>query len=658
MMRRPLAVILGMTVAASPALESAEPAQPSFKAPLQSRTDLRVRHMRIPAPRGLVIDRRGEPLVQTRAARYLALRLFPYRRAGNPSKALATIRQQIGSIPELASVTIDEKDFATHWKHRPEFPFPLTEPLREELADRLAPLVGAFPGLVLEKRFVRDYPAGPSAAHLTGYVRSSMPIQHGPPQDPELAWPGSEGVRGLEKSFESEIAGQDGLASRLFNDAGEPVETEMIEPAVPGKTVVTTINRAMQELAYQILEENKRPGAFVAVDSLSGDILAMVSYPSFDPEEFSQGISRAEFDRLESDPDGPLFPKAELGLYPPGSTFKPIVALAALDCGVIRGTLTRLPCTPYLTIQGRVFRNWSGEDEGYLDVRYALLRSNNTWFYQAGMLAGGDRLRRAAEVFGFGTAPEIFLPAAAGSLPSAKNVSASQAVANFSIGQGELLVSPLQLAIAMAGFSAGNAVPKARLIQQIQDPETNEVLKHFPEETLNVLNTRPSDRDAVRAGMWGVVNHPDGTGKSAAHPLPEVFGKTGTSQWNAGRNVAWFSGYVGSNSPRIALVAMVQGRDGESLSGGKNAGPLVGEWVRRIYAEPERYDVRNTRKQRMNYLPASAPATVPPALTQQGWNGSGIVAPSTVITPAPGAAPAPPKPISLRRFFFNRDRGQ
>lgn len=619
-----------------------------FRAPLKSRADLQVRHLSIPAPRGLVLDREGEALIQNRAARYLAVRPAAYRALGNAGAAYEAISSRITSISELPAIDLSRADFERHWQHRPELPFPLTKPLGEEEAARLEALIADRVGFTLETVFVREYPAGPAAAHLTGHVRGTMPFQHGPLADPENRWPLSEGAAGLEKSLETELAGTPGLVSQVFDARANLVEEKRIEPAVAGLTVVTTVHRPMQELAHALLAKSGRPGALVAMDALTGDILAMVSYPSFDPNAFVGGLPASEYERLERDEDAPLFPKAELGVYPPGSTFKPIVALAALDCGAVRGTLTRFASPPALQIQGRTFRNWSGEDEGHLDVRYALVRSSNTWFYQAGLHTGGDRLLAAARSFGFGQAPALPVPTAAGSLPRARDLSAAQAIANFSIGQGEFLVSPLQLTIAMCGLSAGTALPQACLIQQLQHPVSHEVVRHFPRETLHHFNTRPGDRDTVRAGMWGVVNHSLGTGRSAAHPLPQVFGKTGTSQWREGRNIAWFAGYVGSNHPRIAIVAMVQGRKGETLSGGKHAGPLVGEWVRSVYGDPDRYRVRNTSPTPMDYLPE---IPVPPAGTApQLWTG-----PLTRYEPAESARPRPPEP-NRRRILIPRGR--
>lgn len=562
-------------------------------APVESEEELQPVLFEVPAPRGIITDRYGEPLAVTKASSYLAIRLQQLREHDGPAAAQTAVMKALGEFPKLARITIDSEKFAQHWEHRPLVPFPLTESLSDEDASELEKLAGNSRYLQLEAVFTREYPAGESFAHVVGYLRPSKPFQHGPLSDPEMLWPPYEPVQGLEKALENKLAGKNGVVSYIYTKNGELTDLELIQPAVPGQTIVTSLVEPMQRLAYDTLKENGRPGAFVAVDSISGDILALASYPSFNPGLFTRGISAKRYQELQDDPANPLIPRATMSAYPPGSTFKPIVALAALDRGAV-SRWTRLPSPSSLDIDGRTFRNWNSDDEGMLDVRYALLRSSNTWFYQAGMRTGGPFLLSAAKHFGLGHAPGIELPTSAGNLPEEKNVLANQAVANFAIGQGEIDATPLQMALAMAGLSSGTAVPEPRLVIQTQDPLTNAIIDSNEPRKFQRLNTRTGDRTSVRSGMWGVVNHDRGTGKAAAHPLPQVYGKTGTAQWKRESNVAWFVGYVGSNSPRIAFACMVEGKPGESLSGGKDAAPLVGKWVNSVYSDQEKYHVEIT----------------------------------------------------------------
>jgi len=605
----------------SPGIDEAPPLDdPALRsAPIRSDRSLRTQLFRIPAPRGLILDRYGNPLAQTRATEYLAVNLLALQPSGSLADAIAAVQTTLPEALGLEDPLYSLAELATHWEHRPHVPFPLSKPLTPEVANELRPLVDASERLVLKTIYVREYPSGIAHGHIVGYTRPSMPFQHGPVGDPENLWPRSEGVLGLESAFDEPLRGKDGLTSYVYTEFGQLHDVELVAPPVPGDTLVTTLNRPMQELAYRLLEKNKRPGALVAVDSITGDILAMASFPSFDPNLFVGGVEKSAYESLLEDPDNPLFPRAFQAAYPPGSTFKPFVALAAMDRGVISGEYTRLGVPPSVEIDGRSFRNWHTKHEGLLDVRYALLRSSNTWFYQAGILTGGLPILQTARTYGFGMDPGLPISSVSGSLPEPRNVAARQAVANLSIGQGEVLATPLQLCIAMAGLSVGTYAPRPRLVVQTQDPLTNAVKTTNAPGKHAVIHTRASDRNAVRAGMWGVVNHSSGTGRAAAHDRPQVYGKTGTSQWSSGGkrlNLAWFAGYVGSDKPRIACTVLVEGRAGETLSGGRDAAPIAREFVETIYADTETYQVEITVEDPANPMERTSPPALRPDLTR------------------------------------------
>lgn len=578
----------GMDV--SPTTEEAD-------APVLTNQSARVHHFSIPAPRGMITDRDGRPLATTKAAVRCAIRLAAFGTEDDSfqdaSEAIAKELERLRSaLPEVELPA--EADLRKHWEHRRSVPMVFGQPLNDAQEKAFAEF-RAGTAFVAETVYLRSYPAGKTTAHLVGYVTSERPDQHGPMAETEPRWPQVSGRTGLEAAFDEQLAGEDGLISEVFHTNGATLERQILEKGMPGKTFVTTLSLPMQELATRILDESERPGAFVVVDASSGDVLVSASNPSFDPEELSRGVSPGRYQEIVDHPAQPLFNRPISGAYPPGSIFKPFVALAALDRGVVNGLATRFDGPASLEIDGRTFRNWSDQPEGPLDVRFALLRSSNTWFYQAGIYTGGDPIRSAAQTFGLGQAPSLPVNAVeAGSLPSSRNLSVNQAVANFSIGQGDLLVSPVQAALAMAGLAHGRSVPQARLILQQQDPLGTQVVGYDPPRQSQMINFRGYDLNLVRAGMWGVVNHERGTGKAAALDFPQVYGKTGTAQWsvNGGEQaLAWFAGFLTLKDGPVAFAVMTEGSDGERLFGGKNAAPMAGEFLRTIVADPAKYGI-------------------------------------------------------------------
>ncbi|MEM7602239.1 MAG: penicillin-binding transpeptidase domain-containing protein, partial [Verrucomicrobiota bacterium] len=310
---------------------------------------------------------------------------------------------------------------------------------------------------------------------------------------------------------------------------------------------------------------------------------------------FIGGIPESTYRELADRDDAPFFDRAVLGEYPPGSTFKPFVALAGMEWGTLDGLETKYSGPPVVLIAGRQFKNWSAESEGLMDLRYALTRSCNTWFYQAAIGMGPYAITDLSHRFGLGFKPEIPLPAvASGHIPDPRVYGDLKSLANYSIGQGRVLASPLQMALAMAALANGTHVPKPRLVLESLDPLTNEVVGHTPPEVAYPLHLDPEELEYIREGMWGVVNHGRGTAGRASMSKPVVYGKTGTSEWAEDaekRSLAWFTGWVDADKPRIAFAAITHGRRWETLSGGRSAAPIASSVLRAAYGSPEEYAV-------------------------------------------------------------------
>ncbi|MEM7696866.1 MAG: penicillin-binding transpeptidase domain-containing protein [Verrucomicrobiota bacterium] len=561
--------------------------------PLLSISEGHAQMFSVPAPRGLVTTATGEPIAISRSAQRLKVRpLALGDSAENVLEALETLPEPISGLAALKSVSLEE--LSNHLTHRPWVPLAITGILSDEDLALLAD-VDLPDGFKLETVYTREYPHGNLFAHAMGYVGDELPDQHGAIGETEHLWPPLTGRAGLEKTLHDELKGIPGEVSHLYSESGEILNQELAESPTPGKTVVTTLNLEMQRLAMEMLEKSGRPGAFVAVDADTGDILALASYPSYDPNPFVPGISQAAFQELADHEDAPFFDRAVTGEYPPGSTFKPFVALAGMEYGSIHGLHTVYRGPPAMVIDGRQFKNWHKGYESAMDLRWAITRSSNTWFYQAGLDMGSNAMVDVASRFQFGIKPDIPLLAVGdGVVPSVKQAADPRSLANMAIGQGFLLVSPLQLSLAMGAIANGEYVPKPRLIRTLQDPRSNEVTHTFEPEVASQLYLDRRDIEYVREGLWGVVNSSGGTASVASMSLPQVYGKTGTSQWAVDgkeRSLAWFAGWVDAKSPRIAFAAVSHGRPGETLSGGRNAGPIASGFLKAAYRSPEMYAV-------------------------------------------------------------------
>lgn len=566
--------------------------QGEFTAPINSTNDYRHFLSTIPAPRGLIVDRNGKTLAVSQTGKRIALRLLTLD-ATSGEKELTQAVNDLASVLRIICPSVEIPDpelVLQHFKNRPYIPFPISRVLPESEAAALAGMNDIRGDAVdIQDVITRHYPAGVSTSHLVGFVGEAMPDQHGPYGKEEYRWPPLEGRRGLEESFDKELQGKDGLLSLLFDHEGREVNREILVTPVAGMTVVATVDLAMQELAMRELEKSGHFGAFVAINSESGDILALASHPAFDPNEFVPSISSKRYQELSETVSAPFFDRAVSGSYPPGSILKPIIALAGLGSGAITPD-TKFSGPPSIRVDDHEFKNWNDAHEGSLDVRFALLRSCNTWFYQAGIQMRSAPILDAAIRFRLGIAPVIPLKGvSSGFMPS--EIPSDGILANVSIGQGQVLTSPLQMAIAMTGFANRDRVAQPRLVLQTQDPMTRVLNATYPAAS-TPLRYSESSVNAVRDGMWGVVNHSLGTGRSAALSKPHVFGKTGTAQWfheGQERRLAWFAGFADAKDPKIAFAMVVEGVIGETVSGGSNAAPFAGNFLREVYRQPERY---------------------------------------------------------------------
>lgn len=575
--------------------------QPTLKAKdvigssLATKTEARTFTLTVPAPRGQIIDRNGYPLAQSRVAYYAAIN-FPQLKNASDKDIARYALERVNKANQILGGDWDlkYKTVLEHYKERRWLPLVFSSPLTATQARKLKPEL--IKGLMLHPFYQRVYPQHSLASHIVGYVGRRPPRRTGPVEDGESVWPQAKGVDGLEKAFDEELTGKPGKINILFDSDGTKLTEEMIQRPKPGKAVVLALDLEIQLLAEKVLQEKTKSGAFVILDVRTGDILAMASWPQYDPNIFIPAISQKDYSKLQNDPAKPLFARAFRAAYPPASTFKTTVALATLEAGTVMED-TLFSCPTGLAIGDRVFHNWNKKGEGSMNVVGALTRSCNTWFYQAALKTGAAPITEMAQRLGYGKKTGLPLPAEAKGFVTSDRWSREKYghpildgdLANMAIGQGTVLASPLQVAQAMAAIGSRRRVVRPRLVLQIQDANDS-VTRTFRVRERVPLNIDPYNMELVVQGMVDVVNAGNGTARRARNEHITVAGKTGTGQWkpHLEQNVAWFSGFAPADYPIFAFAAVYEGTPGERVGGGKNAGPIVGAFFEKYLKDEKR----------------------------------------------------------------------
>lgn len=547
------------------------------------RPDARTMTLSIPAPRGLITDRNGEPFAQTKVVWYPALKFVQFEKADR-AFVIDWARKRIALANQVFGIDwiVKDEDLWQHYRHRRWMPMPYTFVVSsKKKPDYESKLM---PGLILHPVYMRVYPQHEAGAHMIGYVGSAGKLEKGPINFGDPIFERSEGRAGLEKIYNEVLTGKEGLLRQDFEADGTEALKKYERRPRPGGTVVTTLDLAWQKHAEKVLKKYCSRGAFVVIDIHSGEVLAMASRPGFDLNDFIPYISTEKYAELRDDPGTPLFARAYQGAYPPASTFKPVVAVTALSNGDV-GENTLINCPAKIKIGNHWFNNWSKTPEGRINVKRALARSCNPWFYKVGMQTGPTAFLSVARRLGFGSKTGLPLTGEAeGLIPTHEWMKKNHGrklmdgdTANLSIGQGVMLASPLQVAQAMAGIANGGALPKLQLVKQVQDV-TGRVLVSNDPERRNFLNLDPHAVGIVQEGMMQVVHAGYGTGKRGSLSYTVLCGKTGTAQWgpkSKKQRLAWFSGFFPLENPRFAFAALYEGKPHETLSGGRMAAPMV-----------------------------------------------------------------------------------
>ncbi|MCD2315902.1 penicillin-binding protein 2 [Sphingomonas sp. IC-11] len=475
----------------------------------------RVNMTLIPPRRGWLVDRHGHPIADNRTD--FRVDLIPDRIV-DEERTLAALRDLLALTDE------DMLRIRTDLKRAAGFqPVKVAENVGWERFAAVQVRQPELPGVAPTRGFARNYPAGAAVAHLTGYVGSASAEQYKQTRDPLLVTPGFKlGKDGLEKTLETDLRGKPGAKRIEVTARGKLVAELATRPDTPGKTQRLTIDAGLQEYAARRLGTNS--GSAVVFDCLTGEMLCMVSMPAYDPNSFSDGISHLEWKMLSADDHVPLMNKVTQGLYPPGSTVKPMNGLALLEAGVDPNE--RVFCGGALRVGSGLFHCHKRRGHGATDLRGAIAQSCDIYFYEMVRRLGYDRVAPVARAVGLGEKYDLpFATQRYGTVPDSawkeRKYKTKWTVAdslNASIGQGYVLANPMQLAVMAMRIGSGRMLQPSLLMDQVR--------RDAPALPFSAENLR-----IVREGMWQVVNG-GGTGGASRLYIPgiDLAAKTGTAQ--------------------------------------------------------------------------------------------------------------------------------
>jgi penicillin-binding protein 2 len=541
----------------------------------------RLRTVVTEAPRGKVLDRNGELLVGNRTGTDLVV---------DPRELTGERRHQVlsrlaGKLEGVPPADLEKR--VDGGESRPFESVVVAQNVRPALAYYLAQRERQFPGVRLRDSYLRTYPEGRTAAHIlggTGKISADEVDGYR-----SRGYEGNEtvGKGGVEQEYESVLRGAPGSYTREVDASGEPTGREIVSSRAPrpGRDVQLTIDSPTQRALESALEEQvslnglSTGGAGVALDPNTGEVLAMASYPDYDPSVFVNG-SQKQIQDIISDPENRLLNRAIGGSYPAGSTFKPISASAGLQDGFI--TADELVDSPSeIELYKTIFPNFRKHSHGYVDLPTALEVSSDTYFYQLGdefYRAQGSPLQEEARTFGLGGRTGLDVPGEIDGLipdPAWKRKNFAGApftdldrswkpgdTINLTVGQGYVGVTPLQMAVAYGAIANGGTVYTPSIGRRVLDPNGRELQELSSGKPTHSIDVSPDHLASIREGLYMAANEPGGTSTSVFGNLPldrKVAGKTGTAEQVEGReDHSWFVGYAPYDDPKIVVAVVIE----------------------------------------------------------------------------------------------------
>lgn len=550
------------------------------------------RRVRLPGARGRIVDRYGICLADNRPSYCIGIAVEDLQRDGKWKSPADRIENAVDELTKIIGLprTVTRRSIEIHVQRRRPLPFLAWRDVGEEAIARWSEAGEPIRGVTVIVNPVRVYPHGRLASHVIGYVgRADLASEDG--ASFHYYMPEMKGARGVEKTMNGPLAGRPGEEAVRIDVEGfrHAVESATNRPSA-GMDVVLALDSKLQAIADEVM--GTVTGAVVVLDPRNGDVLTMVSSPSFDPNTIRR---RDEWRRLNTAQGRPLYNRAVSGVYPPGSIFKPLVAIAALENR--RATAdTSFTCPGYFEIGGVRFRCWRRSGHGRLAMRKSLEQSCNAYYCQLGLKIGYERIYHMAEAMGFGRRTGIdldyemkgLLPDNAWKVRRYNDQWRSGDTCNVSIGQGALLATPLQMAVFVATLANRGCVYRPRLVlseryreegEYIEASGVDDPLRLMKGDVVNLMRWSPATIRVVRGGMYDVVQAPKGTGKRARVDGVKIGGKTGTAEYgprSARKKHAWMIAFAPFDEPRYAIAIVIE----NATAGGVDAAPRVAKIIR------------------------------------------------------------------------------
>lgn len=561
---------------------------------------------KMPGLRGDILSSDGTIYATTGAEKNLVLGWPAADEATADDEIIRWMRSRLDEVQQAIGIKVDVADanLIAQYKTQRYQPFVVMENVTPDQVSKLQAAGLESKGFGFQTAPLRNYPRGPELAHVLGYLSRNQQRNRGKYLSGDVIYDRYKGASGLEDKFDQYLTGKDGRFMISTTSDGYARSAVVADPAGYGNNVRLGIDSRIQAAVEQAMSNSpKKLNAVVMMDVHTGDVVAMASHPTFDPNIFVPTIASDEWQLLNTDQFFPLINRAIHAQYPPGSSFKTVTSIAAMDAGVFDPNWV-VHCTGYFDI-GNVHMVLP-EEKGDVTYHEAFTYSYNTYFMNLGLKVGRDMLLDTARSLNLGSPTGIDLTGEMpGCIPDNEYVKrvhnrefGGGDLANTSIGQGDVLVTPVQMACLMTAIANGGTVYHPRLVKQIED-RSGHVIKEFPVQALRTVTFDPKWMPELKSAMINVID--EGTAKVVHRDDMKIAAKTGTAQVGSKehrRQIAWLCGYLPADNPQYAFAVMVEGQFSDNhgsgltdgLLGGVDAGAIAKDIFNKIYPIPGQKD--------------------------------------------------------------------